>query len=82
REVIAQKVIKFQLAHLQELRRVAEEEGILELSEWRAVDSVDVYYDSCSFTNTKAKLSKYQQDLPFKASHHRVYKAAEAIEVQ
>ncbi|KAI6039222.1 FAD dependent oxidoreductase [Pisolithus marmoratus] len=79
-EVIAQKVIKFRLAHLQELRRVAEEEGILELSEWRAVDSVDVYYDSRSFTNAKAKLSKYQQDLPFEASHHRVYEAAEAIE--
>ncbi|KAI6039220.1 hypothetical protein EDC04DRAFT_3140977 [Pisolithus marmoratus] len=81
-EVIAQKVIKFRLAHLQELRRVAEEEGILEVSECERINSVDVHYDSHSFTNAKAKLSKYQQDLPFEASHHRVCKASEAIEVR
>ncbi|KAI5998841.1 FAD dependent oxidoreductase [Pisolithus albus] len=79
-DVVAQKVIKFRLAHLQELRRVAEEEGILDKSQWRSVDLVDVYYDRRSFDRAKAKLSKYQQDLPFEASHHRVYEAAEALE--
>ncbi|KAI6040658.1 FAD dependent oxidoreductase [Pisolithus marmoratus] len=42
---------------------------ILEVSEWRAVDSVDVYYDSRSFTNAKAKLSKYQAGFTFRSSH-------------
>ncbi|KAI6107934.1 FAD dependent oxidoreductase [Pisolithus sp. B1] len=79
-DVTAQKLIKFRLAHLQELRQVAEEEGILDKSQWRAVDLVDVYYDHRSFDRAKVKLSKYQQDLPFEASHHRVYEAAEALE--
>lgn len=79
-DVSAQKLIKFRLAHLQELQRVAEEEGILDKSQWRAVDLVDVYYDERSFDKAKEKLSKYQRDLPFEASHHRVYEAAEAIE--
>ncbi|KAI6042479.1 FAD dependent oxidoreductase [Pisolithus marmoratus] len=79
-DVTAQKLIKFRLAHLQELRKVAEEEGILDISQWRAVDLVDVYYDSRSFDKAKDKLSKYQQDLPFEASHHRVYEAAEVKE--
>ncbi|KAG6335672.1 hypothetical protein ID866_3406 [Astraeus odoratus] len=79
-DVIAQKIIKFRLAHLRQLRQVAEEEGILGASQWREVDLVDVYYSKKSFEEAKEKLRKYQQDLPFEASHHSVYEGQEAIE--
>jgi hypothetical protein len=41
-QVVVQKVIKFRLAHFQELRRVAEEEGILPETRWYEVGTVDV----------------------------------------
>jgi hypothetical protein len=81
-QVVAQKVIKFRLAHLQELRRVAEEECILPESQWREVETVDVYYDSELFKKAKTKVQRYKADLPFDAEHHRVYEGEEAIEVR
>ncbi|KIJ08161.1 hypothetical protein PAXINDRAFT_89294 [Paxillus involutus ATCC 200175] len=77
---IAQKMIKFRLAHLHELRRVAEEEGVLEESQWREVETVDVFYNQAQFDKAKVKVQRYQQDLPFESSHHRVYESAEAIQ--
>ncbi|KAL4066847.1 FAD dependent oxidoreductase [Scleroderma yunnanense] len=78
--VVAEKVIKFRLAHLHQLRQVAEEEGILEASQWREVDLVDVFYEQEMFEREKAKLRKYERDLPFEASHHQVYEEAQAKE--
>ncbi|KIK93832.1 hypothetical protein PAXRUDRAFT_828573 [Paxillus rubicundulus Ve08.2h10] len=80
RDDIAQKMIKFRLAHLHELRRVAEEEGVLEESQWREVETVDVFYNQAQFDKAKMKVQRYQQDLPFESSHHRVYESAEAIQ--
>lgn len=80
-DIVAQKMIRFRLAHLQELRRVAEEEGVLEGSQWRQVETVDAYYNRDLFTKAKAKVQDYQQALPFEASHQRVYESAEAIQV-
>ncbi|KAF9223828.1 FAD dependent oxidoreductase [Gyrodon lividus] len=77
---IAQKMIKFRLAHLHELKRVAEEEGVFEESQWREVKTVDVFYNQEQFHKAKLKLQRYQQDLPFESSHHRVYESAEAIQ--
>jgi hypothetical protein len=80
-QVVAQKVIKFRLAHLEELRRVAEEEGILPETQWREVETVDVFYNAELFQKAKVKVQRYKADLPFDAEHHRVYEAEEAIEV-
>jgi glycine/D-amino acid oxidase-like deaminating enzyme len=79
---IAQKMIKFRLAHLHELRRAAEEEGVLEESQWREVETVDVFYNQDRFDKAKMKVQRYQQDLAFESSHHRVYESAEAIQVR
>ncbi|KAG1740795.1 FAD dependent oxidoreductase [Suillus paluster] len=79
-QAVAQKMIKFRLAHLQELRSAAEQEGILAESQWREVESVDVFYDSDLFEKAKAKVQKYKADLPFEAEHHQVHEAHEAIE--
>lgn len=80
-DVVAQKMIQFRLAHLHALRRAAEEEGVLEESQWRQVETVDAYYNRELFARAKAKVQGYQQALPFEASHHRVYESAEAIQV-
>ncbi|KAF9236693.1 FAD dependent oxidoreductase [Melanogaster broomeanus] len=45
----------FRLAHLRELRRAAEEEGILEESQWREVETVDVFYNQEQFEKAKVK---------------------------
>lgn len=79
---VAQKMIKLRLAHLEELRSVAEQEGILAESQWREVESVDVFYNSDMFEKAKKKVQTYKVDLPFDAEHHEVYEAKEAIEVR
>ncbi|KAG1717800.1 FAD dependent oxidoreductase [Suillus lakei] len=77
---VAQKMMKLRLAHLEELRSVAEQEGILAESQWREVESVDVFYNSDMFEKAKTKVQTYKADLPFDAKHHEVYEAKEAIE--
>ncbi|KAG1775000.1 FAD dependent oxidoreductase [Suillus placidus] len=79
-QVVAQKMIKLRLAHLEELRSVAEQEGILTESQWREVESVDVFYNSDMFEKAKTKVQTYKADLPFDAEHHKVHEAKEAIE--
>ncbi|KAH7884298.1 FAD dependent oxidoreductase [Phlebopus sp. FC_14] len=76
----AQKMIRFRLAHLHELRRVAEEESILEESQWREVEAVDAFYNRELFEKAKEKVLRYQRDLPFEASHHRVCESEEAVQ--
>lgn len=77
----AYKAIKFRLAHLHELRRVAEEESLLEQSQWRQVETVDAYFNRDLFAKAKAQVQAYQQTLPSEASFHRVYESAEAVQV-
>ncbi|KAG1794184.1 FAD dependent oxidoreductase [Suillus plorans] len=79
-QAVAQKIIKLRLAHLEELRSVAEQEGILTESQWREVESVDVFYNSDMFEKAKRKVQTYKADLAFDAEHHEVYEAKEAIE--
>ncbi|KIJ67117.1 hypothetical protein HYDPIDRAFT_85690 [Hydnomerulius pinastri MD-312] len=74
-EVIAQKMIKFRLAHLHELKTAAEDEGIQQESQWREVETVDAFYNQELFNKTKGKVRQYQHDLPFEASHHCVYES-------
>jgi hypothetical protein len=75
-------MIKLRLAHLEELRSVAEQEGILAESQWREVESVDVFYNSDMFEKAKRKVQTYKADLSFDAEHHEVHEAKEAIEVR
>ena len=81
-DVIAQKMTKFRLAHLHELRQAAGEESILDTSQWRQVELVDAYYNQELFAKAKAKAEAYQRALPLGESHHRVYESAEAIQVR
>ena len=80
-DAAAQKMIKFRLAHIQELRRAAEEEGVLEQSQWRQVETVDAFFNRELFAKATAKVQGYHQALPSEAPHYRVYESAEAIQV-
>ncbi|KAI0042203.1 hypothetical protein FA95DRAFT_1638074 [Auriscalpium vulgare] len=42
----ARMILRFRLAHLGELQRVAEEEGATAFSQTRAVESFDVHFES------------------------------------
>lgn len=80
-DAAASKITQFRLAHLHEMRRVAEEEGILEQSQWRQVDSVEAYFNRELFARAKTELQVYQQVLASEASHYRVYESQEALQV-
>ncbi|KAG6374444.1 FAD dependent oxidoreductase [Boletus reticuloceps] len=79
-DAAAHKIIKFRLAHLHELRRAAEEEGVFEQSQWRQVETVDAFFNRDLFAKAKAQVQAYQQALPSEASYYRVYESPEAIE--
>lgn len=80
-DVAAQKLMQFRLTHLQELRRAAEGEGVLDESQWRQVEAVDAYYHQELFEKAKAKVQTYHKALLPEASHYQVYESAEAIQV-
>ncbi|KAG1879841.1 hypothetical protein F4604DRAFT_1954187 [Suillus subluteus] len=69
------KMIKLRLAYLKELRRVAEQEGILANSKWWEVESVDVIYNSDMFEKAKTKVQTYKAGLPFDAKDYEIYEA-------
>ena len=77
----AHKIVKFRLAHLKELRRAAEEEGVLEQSQWRQVETFDAFFHRELFAKAKAQVQAYQQALPSEASYYRVYESTEATQV-
>ncbi|KAH7910011.1 FAD dependent oxidoreductase-domain-containing protein [Hygrophoropsis aurantiaca] len=76
----AKAIMRFRLSHLGEMRRVAAEEQLVEASQCREVESVDVYYDQGVFDKAKRKLEAYRRDMPVESAPYRVYEAAEARE--
>ncbi|KAG1763671.1 hypothetical protein EV702DRAFT_955069, partial [Suillus placidus] len=75
-----QKIIELRLAHLEKLRNVTEQEGILAESQWREVESVDMFYKSDMFEKSKTKVQIYNAGFPFNAEHHEAHEAKEATE--
>ncbi|KAG2033565.1 hypothetical protein BDR03DRAFT_984952 [Suillus americanus] len=63
-QIVAQKIIKSMLAHLEELRSVIEQEVILAESHWREVESVDVFYNSHMFEKAAVRIRRSQKRLP------------------
>lgn len=76
---MAMKIVRFRLAHLAELLKVAEEEGLLGDSQCRKVDAFDVYHDANLFRQAKAWLQEYQEDLPEESANYRVYERPEEL---
>lgn len=74
---VAQRIIRFRLAHLQEFLRVAEEEGLLIDSQARRVQTFDVFFDRETFLQAKAKLEEYSRDMP---NEGKVYSALDPVD--
>ncbi|KAI0063079.1 FAD dependent oxidoreductase [Artomyces pyxidatus] len=76
---IAQKIIRFRLAHLGELRSVAEEEGTSEHSQIRDVESFDVYYSPETYQSEKEALERWRADMPDEARDVHAIDGEEAV---
>lgn len=78
---MAKKLIRFRLSHFAELKRVSEEEGILEQTQCREVEHCDVYYDTKSFNSAKKKLGVYKADMGMEAANFQVHGSRDACKV-
>ncbi|KAK7041797.1 hypothetical protein VNI00_009086 [Paramarasmius palmivorus] len=77
---MAQKIIRFRLAHLDELIQVAREENLLEDSQARVVQTFDVFFDKTFFEDSKECLKVYLDDFPEEKNKWDVLEDAQAIE--
>lgn len=77
----AKAIIKFRLAHVGELLRVAAEEDILKESQCREVDSIDVYFDPVQFEEAKQQVQEWKADMPHEARDTITVEGIEARDV-
>ena len=77
----AKKIIRFRLAHLEEFLAVAENEGVLEDSEVRRVETVDVHFDLKQWEAAKSKVEEYKRDMPTESAEMKIWDGAEAAKV-
>ena len=79
---MAKRIIRWRLSHLQELKRVAQEEGIVEHTQIRDVEFLDVYYNLEDFKKAVECLRAWKADMPDEAEGVHTVNGAEAIEVR
>ncbi|KAF7319390.1 FAD-dependent protein [Mycena chlorophos] len=60
----AQQIIRFRLAHYDELLKISTEEELLEDSQCRPVDTFDLHLEQATYDAAKANLDAYLRDLP------------------
>ncbi|KAK0440433.1 FAD dependent oxidoreductase [Desarmillaria tabescens] len=60
----AKQIIRFRLLHLDELIGVAEEEGLMEESQCRKVETYGVFFDKDVFEGAREKLDRYLEEIP------------------
>ncbi|KIJ53075.1 hypothetical protein M422DRAFT_775811 [Sphaerobolus stellatus SS14] len=76
----AQNIIRFRLAHVKSLISIAEDEQILESSQCRHVDFIDVYFGKELFEGVKKKLALYCADFsPEEVGTYRVVEDKEEL---
>ncbi|TFK36432.1 FAD dependent oxidoreductase [Crucibulum laeve] len=68
----AKRIIRFRLAHLENLLEVAEEEDLLVDSQCRRVQTYDVFFNQKLFDKCKEQLAIYMADLPAEGANYRV----------
>ncbi len=78
---VAQRIIRFRLAHLQEFLRVAEEEDLLIDSQARKVQTFDVFFDRETFLQAKAKLEEYSREMPNEGKEYSSLDPAEGVDL-
>ncbi|KAG6874130.1 hypothetical protein C0995_005546 [Termitomyces sp. Mi166 len=75
----AAQIIRFRLGHLEALLEAAREEGLLEDSQCRRVDTFDVFLSKEQFGESKRKLEMYLKELPEVSKEYRIREGEEVI---
>ncbi|KAF8913663.1 FAD dependent oxidoreductase [Mucidula mucida] len=75
----AKRIIRFRRAHLHALLRAAEEEGLLEYSQCRKVDTYDAFFELSVFESLKLKLEYFLKALPEENGLWEVLEGPEAL---
>lgn len=75
----AKKILRFRLKHFAELAKVIEEEGLLEETQWRAVEHCEVYFDPDQLQAAQTSFKAFATDMPEEAAKFKLYDAEEAI---
>ena len=78
---VAKEIIRFRLAQLPEILKVAAEENVMEESQCREVQAFDVFHDKGLYGEAKAMLAEYEKDMPSEGSLFQVHEGGEAISV-
>ncbi|KAH9891207.1 FAD dependent oxidoreductase [Cubamyces lactineus] len=76
---VAKTMVAFRRAHLAEVRRIAIEEGILQESQVRETEHLDVFTCPKAFAESKAKLAEWRAAMPLESSSFVAYEREEAI---
>ena len=79
---MAQKIIRFRQMHFSTMRRVCEEEGLMEVTQCRQTEHVDVFYDYKMFESQKRKFEEFRNDMPLEAAQYTIYESKDAKEVR
>ncbi|KAI9065775.1 FAD dependent oxidoreductase [Trametes sanguinea] len=79
-EHIAKVMVAFRRAHLFEMQRIAEQEGIVKESQVRETEHLDVFQCAQTFAESKAKLEEWRAAMPAESSTFVAYEGDEAIE--
>ncbi|KAI0050122.1 FAD dependent oxidoreductase [Auriscalpium vulgare] len=79
---MARKIVRFRLAHLEELMRVADEEGATECSQIRAVERLDVHFELERYEKMKAALELCKADMPEEARDVYAVDGEDAVKVR
>ncbi|KAI0761166.1 FAD dependent oxidoreductase [Trametes elegans] len=79
-EHTARVMVAFRRAHLTELLRIAAEEDILNESQCRETEHIDVFTCPKTFAKAKDNLARWRAAMPAEASSFVCYKRVEAIE--
>ena len=79
---MAQKIIRFRQMHFSIIRRVCEEEGLMEFTQCRRTEHVDVFYDNQIFESQKRKFEEFRNDMPLEAANYTIYESNDAKEVR
>lgn len=79
---MAKAIIRFRLAHLPELIRVAKEEDLLETSQCREVETYDVFFEQGLFEISKEKLRTYLDDNPEETENWAVLESTAHLQVR
>lgn len=77
----AKKLVKFRLAHAHEMQKVAKAEDILDISQVRLTEHIEVYMDPEAFQDAKDKLKGWKDEMPDEAGDFSAYDGIESSEV-